>query len=70
MLRVKRKRYPKLDLIARYRCPEHPRRPMVFNVALRPWSDKDPTAVLFGRPSKVECDCGRVMEYEGFVSRA
>ena len=70
MLRMKRKRYPHISLIARYRCPEHPNKPMLFTVALRPWSNRDPTPGFYGRPTAVICDCGMKMEYEGFVSRA
>ena len=70
MLRMKRTRYPKIDLTARYGCPEHPARPMLFTVALRPWSEKDPTPYLFGRPTVAICDCGMQMQYEGFIGRA
>jgi len=66
---MKRTRYPKVDLTARYRCPEHKDKPMIFTVALRPWSDRDPTPGFYGRPSKAICRCGLEMQYEGFTRR-
>jgi len=66
MLRMKRTRYPKLNLLARYRCPAC-KRATTFRVAVRPASDRDPTARLFGRPSEVICfpGCDTRLEYEG-----
>ena len=69
MLRMKRLRWPKKNLVARYRCPEC-NRIMFFTVALRPYSDRDPTPELWGRPTKVLCQrpCVGTLGYEGFVS--
>ena len=78
MLRLRRKRYPHINLRARYVCPVCGPKPgeerteensMMFTVSLRPWSEKDPTPCLFGRPTAAICDCGTEMEYEGFVRR-
>jgi len=73
MLRMKRMRWPKKDLTARYKCPRCGQ-VEEFTVALRPWSDRDPTPDFYGRPTRAECDCrdgdGRYTEmtYCGFVS--
>lgn len=69
MLRMKRKRWPLRDLIARYRCATCGN-VVTFSVALRPYSERDPYPGLYGRPTKVICrDASHgEMSYEGFVS--
>lgn len=68
MLPMKRKRYPKVDLTARYRCPEC-ERVGKYAVAVRPTSETDRTAQLFGRPTEDFCLCGARTEYEGLRRR-
>lgn len=69
MLRMKRSRWPKKDLVARYVSPLCKRK-MFFDVALRPYSERDPVPELYGRPTKVLCrlPCLGAMDYEGFIS--
>lgn len=67
MLRVKRNRWPSKHLVARWRCPNHPNRPMKFTVLVAMLSDKNPMAGIWGRPDRVLCNCGEEMAYEGLV---
>lgn len=68
MLGIKRKRWPHLDLIARYRCPGCGD-VKEYRVNMRPGYDKDVYPHFYGRPSVLYCKCKARMDYEGFVRR-
>lgn len=70
MRQFTRQRWPRKDLIAKYRCSSCQRKTR-FNVALRPISDGDPRPHIYGRPREVYCfpACGERLEYRGLGGR-